>query len=77
MNEYTLDQQIASLKREVAMRKNVYAKWVSLGKMRQGEADHELGAMTAALHTLLNLKDGGTNETEQRHSDSRGTADHR
>lgn len=59
MSEFTLDQQIASLKREIAMRKNVYPKWVTAGKMRAGEAEHEIGAMTAALHTLLNLKDGG------------------
>lgn len=63
MTEFSLDQQIASLKREIAMRKNVYPKWVTLGKMRAGESDHEIGAMTAALHTLLNLKDGGNNES--------------
>lgn len=57
MTEYTLDQQIASLKREIAMRKNVYPKWVTLGKMRASESEHEIGAMTAALHTLINLKE--------------------
>lgn len=77
MTEYTLDQEIASLKREIAMRKNVYPKWVSLGKMRAAESEHEIGAMTSALHRLIKLKDGGTNETEQRHTDPHGTADHR
>ena len=56
----SLDQQIASLKREIAMRKNVYPKWVANGKMRQGEADHEIAAMTAALHTIMRIKDQGT-----------------
>jgi hypothetical protein len=31
-------RQIAAVRREIAMRKNVYPKWVLLGKMRQGES---------------------------------------
>lgn len=49
----TLDQQIAEIKREIAIRKNVYPKWVSAGKMRQAEADHAIAALTAALHTVM------------------------
>jgi hypothetical protein len=52
----TLDQQIAELKREIALRKNVYPKWVAAGKMRQAEMDHHMGAMTAALHTAMAVK---------------------
>ena len=58
MSEITLAQQIACLKREIAMRKNVYPKWVSSQKMRQSEADYEIAAMTAALHTLMGMVTG-------------------
>lgn len=51
----SLADQIRCLKREIALRKNVYPKWVSNGKMRQGEADHEIATMTAALHTIMKL----------------------
>ena len=53
----SLDQQIASVKREIAMRKNAYPRFISNGKMRQGEADHEIAAMTAALHSLMKIKE--------------------
>ena len=45
---FSIDVQIASLKREIAMRKNVYPKWVTAGKMRAGEAEHEIGARAGA-----------------------------
>lgn len=47
-----LQQQIAAAKRELAMRRRVYDGQVSRGKMRQGEADHEIAAMAAILDTL-------------------------
>jgi hypothetical protein len=55
----TLRQQIACLKREIALRKNVYPKWVESGKMRSSEADYEIEAMTAALHTLMQAETFG------------------
>lgn len=54
-----LAQQIACVRREIAMRKNVYAKRVSDGKMRRGEADHEIAAMTAVLETLEAIEEDG------------------
>lgn len=51
----TLDQQIASVRRELAMRHRVYPKWVAAGRMKQDAADHELAAMQAVHDTLTGL----------------------
>jgi len=47
-----LAAQIAEVKREIALRKNVFPKWIAQGRMTQAKADHQIAAMTAALHTL-------------------------
>lgn len=52
----TIDHQIAELKRELALRKNVYPKFVAKGTMRQAEADLSTERMTAALHTVMAVK---------------------
>lgn len=51
-----LDQQIASVTRELALRRAVYPKQVSRGRMRQSEADHEIAAMEAVHATLTRLR---------------------
>lgn len=51
-----LPQQIAELKRELALRKNVYPRQISAEKMTQAQADHCTAAMTAALHTVMAVK---------------------
>lgn len=51
----TLEDQIACVKREIAMRESVYPKWVAAKKMSQAKADHELAAMKAVLETLENV----------------------
>ena len=56
MSEPTLEQQITCLKREIAMRKNVYPKWVASKRMKQEDADREIAAMTGALHTIMWVK---------------------
>lgn len=53
----SLDEQIACVKREIAMRERVYPKWVEKGRMPQDKADHELSAMKAVLQTLINLEE--------------------
>lgn len=53
-----LSEQIACVKREIAMRERVYPGQVQRGKLRQGEADYELAAMRAVLATLEALRDG-------------------
>lgn len=47
-----IDQQIAEVKRELAMRAAVYPGLVTKKKMRQGEADLHVARMTAALKSL-------------------------
>lgn len=53
---FTLTEQIAELKREVAIRENVYPRWVQSGKLKQADADKQIGRMKAALHTLIALE---------------------
>ena len=48
----TIDEQIACVKRELAMRRNVYPKWVQSEKMTQAKAESEINAMAAVLETL-------------------------
>jgi hypothetical protein len=50
-----LADQIACLKREIALRKNVYPGFVRRCKMKPEQADLEIERMTAALHTLMAL----------------------
>lgn len=47
-----LSEQIAEVRRELALRKNVYPKRVSSREMRQSEADHLTARMNAVLTTL-------------------------
>lgn len=58
MSERTLSQQIAELKRELALRERVYPSFVARQKMTQGEADEHMIRMKAALHTLLKIEEG-------------------
>lgn len=47
-----LEQQIQCAARELAMRRNVYPKWVEAGRMSRVKADFETDAMAAILETL-------------------------
>ena len=51
-----LDRQIKCLARELAMRRNVYPKWVASGRMKQEESDAEIDAMDGALRSLEFMK---------------------
>lgn len=46
---FSRDQKVAALKREIALRRNVYAKQVRNGRMTQTVADREIGVMQAIL----------------------------
>ncbi len=48
--------QIACVRREIAMRERVYPKWVSAGRMKAEAAEREIAAMCAVLKTLLSLQ---------------------
>lgn len=53
--EYTIEAQITCIRRELAMRKNVYPKWVASGRMKAEAADHEINCMQAVHDTLTAL----------------------
>ena len=52
---YTIEQQIACVKREIAVRKSVYPKWVMSGRMKAEAADHEINCLIAVLRSLETL----------------------
>ena len=51
----TIQQQIDCVRREIAMRKSVYPRWIEAGKMTGAKAAHEIEAMQAVLATLESL----------------------
>jgi hypothetical protein len=52
MSEFSLEQQIKSVEREIALRENLYPRQVANGKMRQEESDFHISEMRAVLKTL-------------------------
>jgi len=50
-----IDEQIAAVTREIAMRRSVYPRRVADKKMSQAKADKEVAAMEAVLETLKGL----------------------
>ena len=54
----TLDEQIACVSREIAIRQSVYPKWVQAGKMTRNKMDYELECMRAVMLTLQKLREG-------------------
>lgn len=47
-----LTTQLAAARRELAMRRNVYPKWVAGGRMTEAKAGVEIAAMAAIVETL-------------------------
>lgn len=41
--------KLACAKRELAMRRHVYPRWVQVGKMTKQNADHEIACMEAIV----------------------------
>lgn len=52
----TIESQIACVRREISMRRKVYPRWVSAGKMTQDEADRQIATMEAAMATLESVR---------------------
>lgn len=50
-----LPQQLACAKRELALRRNVYPKWIDQGRMTQAVANAELDAMAAIVESIQKL----------------------
>lgn len=51
-----ITHQIECAKRELAMRRGVYPKWIGLGRMSKDNAEHELQAMQAIVTTLEGVR---------------------
>ncbi len=51
-----IGDQIAEVKREIALRKSVYPGFVTRGKFSQAEADEHLARMEATLETLQRVE---------------------
>lgn len=51
-----LAEQIKCVKREIAMRKRVYPRWVADGRLIQSKADAEIAVMEAVRATLEGLQ---------------------
>lgn len=52
-----LQTQLQCVERELAMRRRVYANWVTKGRMKQSKADFEIHTMEAVAKTLKDLID--------------------
>ena len=50
-----LEQQIAEVRREIALRQHVYPKFVTKGTLSQAQADKQQRAMIAVLATLQGI----------------------
>ena len=61
----TRADKIAALKREIALRKNVYPLRIKLRKMSQEKADQEIAVMEAILHDYIGPEPSQTAETER------------
>lgn len=51
-----LADQIACVRREIALRNKVYPRWVEKGRIHQEQADREIEAMIAVLATLQEVQ---------------------
>lgn len=60
----SLNQQIASVAREIALRKRVYPRWVREKRMARLSATFEIEAMEAVLETLQTVKAKGEHDAE-------------
>jgi hypothetical protein len=46
---FTADEKLAAVRRDLNMRRRVYPRWVSNGKMNQAKADEETAVMEAIV----------------------------
>jgi hypothetical protein len=52
---FTLEDQMAEVKREIVLRKACYPAWVKNGKLTQAEAARQLQLMVEVLKTLRRI----------------------
>jgi hypothetical protein len=65
----TLDEQLKCVRRELALRRSAYPKWVKAGRMKAAEADREIQAMEAVLGTLAAAAEGLPFDPEAAHGE--------
>ena len=56
MTPPTVDQQISEVQREIALRENVYPRWIESGRLTKQKAEHQITCMKAVLGTLMAVK---------------------
>jgi hypothetical protein len=54
--KFTLDEQLSEVRREIEMRRRVYASWVRNGKMSQEAADRQIARMEAVHETVRQVR---------------------
>ncbi|MEM7667531.1 MAG: hypothetical protein AAF317_00075 [Pseudomonadota bacterium] len=50
---FSLPAQLSAVEAEIAMRRSVYPRQISKGKLRQSEADYKIANMEAVRKTLV------------------------
>jgi hypothetical protein len=65
--KYGIDQQIAEVEREIAMRVRVYTGMIRNGKMTETQAHAQTDCMREVLNTLHNVKSitGGRSHADE------------
>lgn len=54
--QFTIDEEINEINREIGMRYGFYKKKVDAGQMTQTDADYKIGTLTSAMNRLKALK---------------------
>lgn len=54
--QFTLEEEIAELNREIGLRHGFYKKKVAAGQMAQSDADYKIGVLTSAMNRLKAFK---------------------
>ena len=49
MRQYSIEEKISCIARELAFREKVYTKNVEAGEMKKEDAEHQIGCMKAIL----------------------------
>ena len=55
VQQITIDEQVAEVKREIAMRQRLYPKWIEAGSMKKSKADFQILVMEAVLISLQEI----------------------
>ncbi len=55
VQQITIDEQIAEVKCEIAMRNKVYPKWIESGSLSKQKADFQILAMEAVLISMQSI----------------------